>query len=132
MAKNYIYHSSTDYGETLCHSPNLAGVADHLITILNSDSKEKFEHILKEAGPAAALDWYELDGNDNLEDSMVDSFSWDEIEVPDDNRALLDACKGMLDRYVGLVNSGDAGNWDPEVEPTVIACRAAIALAEKE
>ncbi len=32
----------------------------------------------------------------------------------------------LLDRYTSLVNSGDAGNWDPEKEPEVIAARAAL------
>ena len=42
---------------------------------------------------------------------------------------LLDALKSLLDRYVGLVISGDAGNWDAETEDEVIAARAAIAKA---
>lgn len=37
-----------------------------------------------------------------------------------------DALRGILNRYVGLVNSGDAGNWNPETEPEVIAARAAL------
>jgi hypothetical protein len=37
----------------------------------------------------------------------------------------------LLDRYTGLVNSGDAGNWNPEDEPEVIAARAAIAKVSK-
>lgn len=42
---------------------------------------------------------------------------------------LLEALQGMLERYVSLVNSGDAGFWDCETEPEVIAARAAIAKA---
>ena len=42
---------------------------------------------------------------------------------------LKDALIDMLDHYVGLVNSGDAGNWNPETETKVIAARAAIAAA---
>jgi len=37
------------------------------------------------------------------------------------------ALQGLLDRYVGLVVSGDAGNWDAEKEPEVIAARVALA-----
>ena len=37
-----------------------------------------------------------------------------------------EALTGVLDRYVGLVNSGDAGNWDPETEDVVIKARAAL------
>ncbi len=36
------------------------------------------------------------------------------------------ALSAILDRYTGLVNSGDAGNWDSETEPEVIAARAAL------
>lgn len=43
-----------------------------------------------------------------------------------------DLCKaldGLLERYVELINSGDAGFWDPEKEKEVIAARAALAKA---
>jgi hypothetical protein len=43
---------------------------------------------------------------------------------------LLEALRFILDRYVQLVNSGDAGFWDPEKEPQVIQSRAAMAKAE--
>jgi len=39
---------------------------------------------------------------------------------------LRSALLGMVDHYTQLVNSGDAGNWDPEKEPVVIAARAAL------
>lgn len=42
---------------------------------------------------------------------------------------LLGALNGILGRYARLVESGDAGNWDCELEPQVIAARAAIAKA---
>ena len=41
-----------------------------------------------------------------------------------------EALKETLERWVALVNSGDAGFWDPEEELHVIAARAAIAKAE--
>ena len=36
------------------------------------------------------------------------------------------ALTALLDRYVGLVNCGDCGNWNPETEEEVIAARAAL------
>jgi pimeloyl-ACP methyl ester carboxylesterase len=36
------------------------------------------------------------------------------------------ALRDLLDRYVSLVESGDAGHWDAEEEPVVIAARAAL------
>lgn len=44
--------------------------------------------------------------------------------------ALVEALRGLLDRYTALVNCGDCGDWDPETEPEVIAARAALAKAE--
>lgn len=43
--------------------------------------------------------------------------------------ALLEACEGLLKRYVGLVESGDCGCWSAEKEAEVIAARTAIAQA---
>jgi hypothetical protein len=45
---------------------------------------------------------------------------------------LLAALEGLLTHYVTLVESGDAGSWDAEKEPQVIAARAAIARATGE
>lgn len=42
---------------------------------------------------------------------------------------LLEALTEMLERYVSLVNSGDAGKWNPEDEPQVQQARAAIRKA---
>ena len=43
---------------------------------------------------------------------------------------LTQALQDLLDHYVSLVNSGDAGNWDPEEEPKVIAARAALSATQ--
>lgn len=43
---------------------------------------------------------------------------------------LLEALRLFVDEYTELVNSGDAGRWDPEEERKVIVARAAIAKAE--
>jgi hypothetical protein len=40
------------------------------------------------------------------------------------------ALRVMLERFVGLVASGDAGSWDPESEPEVVAARAALNTEE--
>lgn len=37
------------------------------------------------------------------------------------------ALSNMVEHYVMLVNSGDAGNWNPEAEPVVVHARAALA-----
>ena len=43
---------------------------------------------------------------------------------------LVGALECMLNRYVELVESGDAGKWDAEAEPDVIAARAALSEAK--
>lgn len=43
---------------------------------------------------------------------------------------LAKALRELLDHYVDLVNSGDAGNWDPEKEGEVAQARAALRLAK--
>lgn len=44
---------------------------------------------------------------------------------------LATAASTHLERYVALVNSGDAGNWNPETEAHVVALRQALAELEK-
>lgn len=41
-------------------------------------------------------------------------------------KALEEALAALTKHYVSLVNSGDAGNWDPEKEPVVIAARSTL------
>ncbi|MBN3822319.1 hypothetical protein G3O00_01630 [Burkholderia sp. Ac-20384] len=55
----------------------------------------------------------------------------EQAAIRDAAPAMLEALENLLDRYVGLASSGDAGNWDFESEPQVIAARAAIALARQ-
>jgi hypothetical protein len=43
--------------------------------------------------------------------------------------AMHQALAKLLDRYVGLVECGDCGNWDAEKEAEVIEARAALALS---
>ncbi|MFN7883253.1 MAG: hypothetical protein ACK5PF_09605 [bacterium] len=40
--------------------------------------------------------------------------------------------EALLRQYVGLVESGDAGNWNAEEEDEVIAARAAIAAVKEK
>lgn len=42
---------------------------------------------------------------------------------------LAEALKALLKHYVSLVNSGDAGHWDPETEEVVMQARAALSHA---
>lgn len=43
---------------------------------------------------------------------------------------VLTALEALLEHYVALINSGDAGRWDPETEASVIGARAAIAATK--
>lgn len=43
---------------------------------------------------------------------------------------LVAALEAMADYYVQLVNTGDAGQWDPEGDDVVIKSRAALAKAK--
>ena len=45
--------------------------------------------------------------------------------------ALLEALVGMTEHYCDLINSGDAGNWNPENEIPVIASREALKAAKE-
>lgn len=47
--------------------------------------------------------------------------------IAKDNSRLREALSTFLIEYVALVDSGDAGFWDAEKEPKVIAARAALA-----
>lgn len=47
------------------------------------------------------------------------------------DKEVIEALTGLLDRYVGLVESGDAGFWDAEQEDCVIKARAALAKVMK-
>lgn len=49
--------------------------------------------------------------------------------VPSVEQELLEALEKLTAHYCGLVNSGDAGNWNPEKDDEVIQARAAIARA---
>lgn len=44
---------------------------------------------------------------------------------------LFEALKMMTAHYCNLVNSGDAGNWDPDAEPEVQIARTAIQSVEE-
>lgn len=42
---------------------------------------------------------------------------------------LYEALAKLLDHYTRLVNCGDCGSWNPEVEPEILAARAALLKA---
>lgn len=44
---------------------------------------------------------------------------------------LKEALEAILERYTSLAESGDAGHWDYESEPEVIAARKEIEFIEK-
>lgn len=48
------------------------------------------------------------------------------VAVPGELVAMREALAGLLDHYVQLVTSGDAGFWNPEKEEIVIAARKAL------
>ncbi len=67
--------------------------------------------------------------------------AWEEIEARrmrnaefivrsvNSHQMLVDALAQMTEHYVSLINSGDAGNWNPEEEPEVIKAREALKKA---
>jgi hypothetical protein len=89
--------------------------------------------------PLAYLDIGEIMLNDGS-DLLVAELDMDNFDNEEDAHAYgyamaagpdtLAALKGSIDAYVQLINSGDAGRWDPETDDHVIAGRAAIAKAE--
>lgn len=80
---------------------------------------------------AALSAWrqYAKTGSLNPVDCFLAGYTARDAEV----ERLTQALDGMLCVYVSLVNSGDAGNWNPENEPEVKAARQALApQAEKQ
>jgi hypothetical protein len=59
--------------------------------------------------------------------------AWNTRAQPDPREAVIaelgEALAAITEHYVDLVNSGDAGNWDPEEEEPVIRARTALAKA---
>lgn len=54
---------------------------------------------------------------------------WEAADVIDALVAVVDT---FVSEYVELVNSGDAGFWEPEDEPKVKAARRALAMARRK
>ena len=44
---------------------------------------------------------------------------------------LLEALEDMTEHYCSLINSGDAGNWNPECEPPVMVSRLTLKQAQE-
>lgn len=53
------------------------------------------------------------------------------VRAVNSHEALVKALETFVEEYTDLVNSGDAGFWDPEKEPKVIAARAALTSARE-
>ncbi|QTN02415.1 hypothetical protein GTN27_04195 [Ochrobactrum sp. EEELCW01] len=64
----------------------------------------------------------------NNSDTLAEHNAYLIASAPD----LYSALTALLNRYVGLVRSGDAGFWDPEAEEEVINSRDALAKARGE
>lgn len=52
------------------------------------------------------------------------------VEQADQIKMLREALNGVTNMWCELVNSGDAGRWDPETDKPVIAARQALAATE--
>lgn len=111
---------------------------------MNTNEEIKLKELLKQITP---LPWIANDG-DNYGD-VTNSQGWVALtsgSLPDVKSRqqmnayyialsanslpeLVEALENMTERYVGLINSGDAGNWNPEKELEVIAARKALAKA---
>jgi hypothetical protein len=48
------------------------------------------------------------------------------LKTADERDMMATALRNLLNRYVGLVNCGDCGNWDPEAEEEVIFARSLL------
>jgi len=53
------------------------------------------------------------------------------VRAVNSHDALVAALKEITEHYCALVNSGDAGSWDPEGEDEVKHARSALALVEQ-
>lgn len=62
--------------------------------------------------------------------SLARKLEQERDEAREQAAELLEALEAMADYYVQLVNTGDAGQWDPEEDDVVIKSRAAIAKAK--
>lgn len=47
----------------------------------------------------------------------------------EENKRLREALIGMTERHCDLINSGDAGNWNPEEDQPVISARLALSCS---
>jgi hypothetical protein len=54
------------------------------------------------------------------------------LDAADVIDALVAALDTFVSEYVELVNSGDAGFWEPDDEPKVKAARSALAMARRK
>lgn len=96
---------------------------------------------LKEAPPGpyryeakVPLSTFEV-GGQSMRDDTSHTTKHFSSEAPMDRDAIDPmeaALENLLDHYLQLANSGDAGNWDPEEEPVVIEARRALSEGGKK
>ena len=73
----------------------------------------------------------------NLSQDMVQAFvalqlAAENAELKKDKEFIVSVLQQMLNHYLELANSGDAGNWNPEDEEIVKFVRTAIDAARKK
>ena len=74
-------------------------------------------------------DIYDADGDMRISNLTRDEADYIKAAL-NSHEELLAASKSLLRHYEQLVDSGDAGNWNPRKEKEVIALRKAISKAE--
>jgi hypothetical protein len=77
---------------------------------IGKDINRKYYHIGSDRGPIPAFIIFE------------DTYKWAESRIWE----LEGALRTFLEMYIRLVNSGDAGNWNPENDEEVIRARKAL------
>ncbi len=85
-----------------------------------------------DGGPICEYCWEDDDARYNGAETLP-TFGSLPAFVPKHERnlqELAEALEGLLRSYIGLVNSGDCGSWNPENEVEVKAARAALVKAK--
>jgi len=75
------------------------------------------------------VEFYEIFSGDNVIGQFENE---DDARLASSAPDLLEAIESLLENHTQLVNCGDCGNWDVELEPEVVSARAAIARARGE
>ena len=85
----------------------------------------KYTVIQEPAGGTRVLrygeDWRDVTG-----DNVIGGLAWELQESRERIKRLEDALNGTINWIVKMANSGDAGFWDAEEQPEIIAARAVL------